>query len=64
MLKYIGLIISIIVLLINLFYFEFNEPFFSGHNKVSLIGIIASLCAIILIAIAIISEKISKQIKD
>ena len=41
-----------------------NEPFFSGHNKVSLIGIIASLCAIILITIAIISEKISKQIKD
>ena len=64
MLKYIGLIISIIVLLVNLFYFDFNEPLFSDDNKVALIGIIGSLCAAVLILTLILSEKINSKIKD
>ena len=63
MLKYLGLIISIVVLLINLFYFDFNEPLFSDDNKVALIGIIGSLCAIVLILTLILSEKINSKIK-
>ena len=64
MLKYLGLIISIIVLLINLFYFDFQAPLFSDDNKVALIGIIGSLCAIVLILTLVLSEKINSKIKD
>ena len=64
MLKYLGLIISIVVLLINLFYFDFSEPVFSDDNKVALIGILGSLCAIVLILTLILSEKINSKIKD
>ena len=63
MLKYSGIIISIIILIINLFYFNFQESVFSEDNKVALIGIIGSLCAIILILILIISERINAKIK-
>jgi len=63
MLKYSGIIISIVILIINLFYFNFQESVFSEDNKVALIGIIGSLCAIILILILIISERINAKIK-
>tara|TARA_B100000902_G_scaffold100026_1_gene102381 strand:+ start:324 stop:521 length:198 start_codon:yes stop_codon:yes gene_type:complete len=63
MLKYFGLIISIIILLINLFYFKFDESVVSEDNKVALVGIIGSLCAVILILILIISEKINTKMK-
>ncbi len=63
MLKYFGLIISIAILLINLFYFDFNESLFSEDNKVAIIGIIGSLCALVLILILIVSEKINSKIK-
>ena len=63
MLKYFGIIISIAILLINLFYFDFKESLFSEDNKIALIGIIGSLCAMVLILILIISEKINSKIK-
>ena len=63
MLKYFGLILSIVILLINLFYFDFDDSFLSEDNKVDIIGIIGSLCAMILILILIISEKINSKIK-
>ena len=63
MLKYFGLILSIVILLINLFYFDFDDSFLSEDNKVALIVIIASLCAMVLILILIISEKINSKIK-
>ena len=39
-----------------LFYFDFDDSFLSEDNKVALIGIIGSLCAMILILILIISD--------
>tara|TARA_B100001057_G_C22010860_1_gene629727 strand:- start:233 stop:430 length:198 start_codon:yes stop_codon:yes gene_type:complete len=63
MLKYFGLIISIVILIINLVYFDFNESLFSEDNKVAIIGIIGSLCALVLILILIVSEKINSKIK-
>ena len=63
MLKYFGLILSIVILLINLFYFDFDDSFLSEDNKVVLIGIIGSICAMILILILIVSEKINSKIK-
>ena len=64
MLKKIGLIISIIILIINILNYNFEFEFNDVDNKVSLIGILASLCAILVISILIISEKIEKKIKD
>ncbi len=63
MLKYIGLGLSITVLIINLIYFDFDLELLSSDNKIALIGIIGSLCAITLIIILIISEKINSKIK-
>ena len=63
MLKYFGLIISIVILLINLFYFDFEDSLLSEDNKVALIVVVGSLCAIILILILIISEKINAKMK-
>ena len=63
MLKYLGLAISVIILIINLVYFDYSDAIFSNDNKGALIGIFGSLCAIILILILIISEKINSKIK-
>tara|TARA_B100001057_G_scaffold68178_1_gene61920 strand:+ start:7683 stop:7877 length:195 start_codon:yes stop_codon:yes gene_type:complete len=64
MLKKIGLVISFIILIINIFNYNFEFEFNDIDNKVSLIGILASLCAILVILILIISEKIEKKIKE
>ena len=64
MLKKIGLVISVIILIINILNYNFEFEFNDVDNKVSLIGILASLCAILVISILIISEKIEKNIKD
>ena len=64
MLKKIGLVISVIILIINILNYNFEFEFNDVDNKVSLIGILASLCAILVIFILIISEKIEKKIKD
>ena len=64
MLKKIGLVISFIILIINIFNYNFEFEFNDVDNKVSLIGILASLCAILVILIFIISEKIEKKIKE
>lgn len=64
MLKKIGLVISVIILIINILNYNFEFEFNDVDNKVSLIGILASLCAILVISILIMSEKIEKKIKD
>ena len=43
MLKYIGLGLSITVLIINLIYFDFDLELLSSDNKIALIGIIGCL---------------------
>ncbi len=42
---------------------DYNNPF-EGDSTVALIGIFASLCAIILILILAVSKKIEKKLKD
>lgn len=64
MLKKIGLVISVIILIINILNYNFEFEFNDVDNKVSLIGILSSLCAILVILLLIISEKIEKKIKD
>ena len=64
MLKKIGFLLCIIVIIINLLNYNFDLDFSDNDNKISLIGVLASLCALVLIVISMISDKISKKIKD
>ena len=63
MLKKIGFLLCIIVIIINLLNYNFDLDFSDNDNKISLIGVLASLCALVLIVISMISEKINKKIK-
>lgn len=42
---------------------DFEAPF-QGDSTIALIGIVASLCAIVLLLIFMTSKKIDKKIKD
>ncbi|MCL6274432.1 hypothetical protein M3P19_10445 [Muricauda sp. 2012CJ35-5] len=47
----------------NLTLVDFNNPF-QGDSTIALIGIVASLCAIVLVLIFAASKKIDKKIKE
>ena len=49
MIKKIGLAISVIILIINIFNYNFEFEISDSNNKISLVGILASSCAIVLI---------------
>jgi len=55
------LVISILMIGFNIFQINWNTPW--NENIIALIGIISSSCALILILILIISNKISKKNK-
>ena len=42
---------------------DFNDPF-QGDSTIALIGIVASLCALVLILIFALSKKIDKKLKE
>jgi hypothetical protein len=61
---YIVLIILALVLITyNVTLIDFDEPF-KGNSVVALIGVVASLCAILLLLIFMTSKKIQKKIED
>ena len=47
----------------NLTLVDFNDPL-QGDSTIALIGIVASLCAIVLILIFATSKKIDKKLKE
>ncbi|MGW9684774.1 hypothetical protein [Flagellimonas sp. 2504JD1-5] len=62
------LIIILIILAVGLISYnvtlvDFEAPF-KGDSTIALIGILASLCAIVLLLIFMTSKKIDKKIKD
>ncbi|MCL6266833.1 hypothetical protein [Flagellimonas myxillae] len=62
------LIIVLVILALGLIAFnltlvDFDNPF-QGDSTVALIGIVASLCAIVLILIFAASKKIDKKLKE
>ncbi|WP_190810584.1 hypothetical protein [Flagellimonas sp. S3867] len=62
------LIIILIILALGLIAYnvtlvDFEAPF-QGDSTIALIGILASLCAIVLLLIFMTSKKIDKKIKD
>ena len=54
------LVISIIMIGFNIFQINWNTPNWN-ENIIALIGIISSSCALVLILILIVSNKISKK---
>ena len=64
MIKYIALILSFILMGINIFYFDFDFGILSNENRISLIGLLATSCAALLIIIFLFSEKVDKINKD
>ena len=64
MIKYLILSLCLVVLGINIFYYDFNYALLSAENSISLIGMLATSCAALLIIIFILSEKVGKINKD
>jgi hypothetical protein len=49
---------------INIFYLDFDFGILSNENRISLIGLLATSCAALLIIIFLFSEKVDKIKKD
>lgn len=60
--NYIFLILSIILLGINIYQLDFQNPL-NGDSKVAAIGVLGCLVAIVLLLILNKSQKIDKKIK-
>lgn len=57
------IILAVILITYNVTLIDFDEPL-KGNSIVALIGIVASLCAILLLIIYLTSKKIQKKIED
>lgn len=57
------LIVAIGLIAYNITLIDFQDPL-HGDSIIAVIGILASLCAIVLLLIFITSRKIEKKIKD
>ncbi|MDC0389212.1 MAG: hypothetical protein P8L90_01650 [Flavobacteriaceae bacterium] len=61
--NYIFLILSIILLGINIYQLDFQNPL-NGDSKVAAIGVLGCLVAIVLLLILNKSQKIDKKLKN
>jgi Mg2+ and Co2+ transporter CorA len=57
------IVLAIFTLVFNVLKLNFEAPF-EGESSVALIGILASLCAIVLMLILMASKKIADKIKE
>tara|TARA_R110002051_G_scaffold301461_2_gene369334 strand:- start:4887 stop:5090 length:204 start_codon:yes stop_codon:yes gene_type:complete len=57
------IIIAIALIIYNITLLNFNN-LLEGDSVIALIGIVASLCAIVLLVIFMMSKKIQKKIED
>ncbi|UCD60931.1 MAG: hypothetical protein JSV59_13915 [Flavobacteriaceae bacterium] len=57
------IILGLVLITYNSTLIDFDEPF-KGNSIVALIGIVASLCAILLLLIYMTTKKIQKKIED
>lgn len=57
------IIIAIALIAYNATHLNFDS-LFEGDSIIALIGIVASLCAIVLLVLFMLSKKIQKKIKD
>lgn len=57
------LLLAIALIGYNVTYIDFNNPF-EGNSLIALIGILAALCAIVLLLIFLTSRKIQKKLDE
>lgn len=57
------IVLAIALIAYNFTLIDFNAPF-EGDSVVAIIGIVAALCAVVLLIIFNISKKIQDKIKD
>ncbi len=57
------IVIAVALIAYNVTLINYENPF-EGNSTIALIGIVASLCAIILLLIYLTSKKIQKKIND
>lgn len=60
---YIFISISVLLILLNLTQIDINKPF-EGNSSVALIGVVATLCAIILVVILKMAKTIEEKTKN
>jgi len=63
--KYLSIVLVVLALALiayNVTVIDFNDPF-QGDSTIAIIGIVAALCAIVLILIFNTSKKIQKKIE-
>lgn len=56
------LILGVALIAYNVTLVDFGNPF-EGNSIIALIGIVASLCAIVLILIYVVSKKVEKKME-
>ncbi len=56
------IVLAILLIAYNVTLVDFNAPF-EGNSVIALIGIVASLCAIVLLLIFATAKKIEKKVK-
>jgi hypothetical protein len=56
------MIMAAAMVVFNLFHLDWEDPL-SGQSAVAAIGVLASLCALMLLLVLTISKKISKKLK-
>ncbi|GAB4518838.1 MAG: hypothetical protein Tsb004_29620 [Allomuricauda sp.] len=57
------IVLALALIAFNVTLVDFEQPF-QGDSTIALIGIVASLCAILLMLIFMTSKKIDKKLKD
>ncbi|RTE55539.1 hypothetical protein EHW67_02945 [Arenibacter aquaticus] len=57
------IVLGLALIAYNVTLVDFNEPF-KGNSIIALIGIVASLCAILLLLIYSSSKKIQKKVEE
>lgn len=62
-LSVVFIIIALALIAYNVTLVDFNNPL-EGNSVIALIGIVASLCAIILLLIFMTSKKIQKKVNE
>ncbi|WP_222982901.1 hypothetical protein [Flagellimonas meishanensis] len=62
-LSIILIVLALALIAYNVTLVDFDNPF-QGDSTIALIGILASLCAVVLLLIFITSKKIEKKLKE
>lgn len=60
--SYIVYVLSLITIIVNATKISLEKPF-EGESTIAIIGIVASLCAVVLVTLFMVSKKLVEQTK-